>query len=84
MKGIVRFVIFVLGLTMGCSCKDNASPVVKLFKAHMEKEVSLEGFKEVYNEQDTLSYSDFRKHHPFLYVSYIDEECGSCVLKWKT
>ena len=70
MKEIVRFIIFVVGLTMGCSCKDNASPVVKLFKAHMEKEISLEGFKEVYSEQDTLSYGDFRKRHPFLFVSY--------------
>jgi hypothetical protein len=81
MKEIVRFIIFVVGLTMGCSCKDNASPVVKLFKAHMEKEISLEGFKEVYSEQDTLLYGDFRKRHPFLFVSYIDEECGSCVVK---
>lgn len=81
MRTIIRFIILCIGLAMGCSCKDNASPVVKLFKAHLEKEICLEGFEEVYSEQDTLSYGDFRKHHPFLYVNYIDEECGSCLVK---
>ena len=81
MKIVIRFIILSIGLAMGCSCKDNASPVVKLFKAHLGKEICLEGFKEVYSEKDTLSYSDFRKRYPFLHVNYIDEECGSCLVK---
>lgn len=63
------------------SCKDQVSPVVKLFKEHMGKEINLYGFKEVYSEQDTLLYDSFRRKYPFLYVSYIDEDCGSCVFK---
>lgn len=81
MKSIIRFIILGIGLAIGCSCKDTTSPVVKLFREHIGKEINLKGFEEVYSEQDTLSYSDFCKRYPFLFVSYIDEECGSCVFK---
>ena len=69
MKLVVLFLMFLLGWVM-VGCKGNSSPVAKLFREHLEKEICLEGFKEVYSEQ-----------YPGLYVSYIDEECGSCVFK---
>lgn len=81
MKSIIHFIILGIGLLIGCSCTDTTSPIVKLFRAHIGKEIKLEGFEEVYGEQDTLSYGSFRRKYPFLYVSYIDEECGSCVFK---
>ena len=80
MKLVVLFLMFLLGWVM-VGCKGNSSPVARLFTAHLEKEICLDGFKQVYSEQDTLAYSDFRQRYPFLYVSYIDEECGSCVFK---
>ena len=61
MKSIIRFIILGIGLAIGCSCKDTTSPVVKLFREHIGKEINLKGFEEVYSEQDTLSYSDFLK-----------------------
>lgn len=80
MKNVCYAILFV-GLMIGASCVDAVSPVVKLFKEHLEREISLEGFKKVYKGQDSLSYDDFRKRYPFLYVNYIDEECASCVVK---
>ena len=61
MKSIIRFIILGIGLAIGCSCKNSTSPVVKLFREHIGKEINLKGFEEVYGEQDTLSYSDFCK-----------------------
>lgn len=56
MKSIIHFIILGIGLAIGCSCTDTTSPIVKLFRAHIGKEIKLEGFEEVYGEQDTLSF----------------------------
>ena len=43
MKNVCYAILFV-GLMIGASCVDAVSPVVKLFKEHLEREISLEGF----------------------------------------
>ena len=83
MRTFFHLLVLGLGLVIGCSCNNNTSPIVKLFQEHMEKEVYFKGFEEVYSEHDTLSYRDFRQKFPYIYVSYIDEECGSCVFKMR-
>ena len=51
MKSIIRFIILVIGLAIGCSCKDTTSPVVKLFREHLGKEIKLDGFEEAQIQQ---------------------------------
>lgn len=81
MKHTSCLVVMVISLLIFCCCMDNASPIVKLFRNHMGKEISLEGFPIVLSESDTVAYRDFRKKYPYVYINYIDEECGSCVFK---
>lgn len=76
MKYIKLFLLFVFVV----SCKD-VPPVVKLFKAHLNKKVELSGFDRVYSQGRTYMYDQFREQYPFLIVNYIDEECSTCKVK---
>ena len=67
MKSIIRFIILVIGLAIGCSCKDTTSPVVKLFREHIGKEINLKGFEEVYSSRI-----------PFHIVIFVKVDYGAC------
>ena len=72
-------VCFILLLTMGSCVRQ--SPVVKLFKEHIGKTVSLEGYDSVYHGDTAYSYLEFRERYPFITVNYIDENCDICRVK---
>lgn len=61
---------------------NDISPTVKLFKEHLNKCISLNGYNEVIG--DTIfDYTEFRRKYPFLMINYIDEECSVCKFKLK-
>lgn len=67
-------------LVIICCCRD-VPPIVKLFKEHLNKKVVLAGFDNVYCQDKTYTYNQFRKQFPFVIVNYIDEECTTCKVK---
>ncbi len=81
------YVIVIFGCLLSLVCiyfvkNNNISPTVKLFKEHLNRKVSLNGYKEVIG--DTIyDYNEFRKKHPFLMINYIDEDCSVCKFKLK-
>lgn len=69
-------------LYMNLHNKD-VSPIVKLFKEHLNEKISLDGYSHVFSEDSISDYSVFRDKYPYLIISYIDEDCSVCKFKLK-
>lgn len=62
---------------------NNVSPVVKLFKEHLNETISLDGYSHVHSDDSISDYSVFREKYPYLIINYIDEDCSVCKFKLK-